>query len=346
MARRKQRANQALLRRELQAARANVRASRALAGIAQGAAGLPRQPFGNGRRKHPPQRPSVAAMQRYFNATLPDHLPLPRPTGPYTVLRLTQFFPLDSKVVMFAPEVVRSVDGRQGWSNLIGRAAVNSALNINASNNCLALSMMSLYGMDRNSQLVPAALTVQVMNPEAVQTTTGMVWGGICGTQLPLKDEGATWDSVASEYISLMSPRVMSAAKLAFRGVIGNALPLNMSELSNFHPLTKSSGSAPVITTTWKAGSGNTPETDGQPMGLTPIMFVNPDQVGLIYQVTVEYRVRFALTNPAAAGHTQFKAGSTALWDAAVGAATALGHGIRDIAEVVAADGAIAAAAA
>lgn len=284
-------------------------------------------------------------LRRYFDATLSDHLPLPRPTGPYTVIRLTQFFPLNSKTVMFGPEIVRSVDGRQGWTNIIGRAAVDSATAVNGTNNCLALSMVALRAMDRNTQLVPSALTVQVMNPEAVQTTTGMVWGGICKTQLPIGDSTESWGTYSSEYISLMTPRVMSAAKLAFKGVIGNALPLNMSELSNFHPLTQSVSEDPVITTTWKPTAGNTPEVDGQPMGLTPIMFVNPEQVGLIYQVTVEYRVRFALSNPAAASHTAHKAGSTAVWDAAVNAASAVGHGLFDIAEQVAVNGMIAAAA-
>jgi len=315
-------------------------------GIAQGAAALPRQPFGNGRKKQPKQHPTSAMLRRYFNATLRDHLPLPRPTGPYTVIRLTNFYSLDSKFVMFGPEIVRSPDGRQGWTNIVGRASVNSAAAVNATNNCVALSMTPLRAMDQNTQLVPAALTVQVMNPEAVQTTTGMVWGGICGTQLPLGDSTAAWGTYASEFISLMTPRVMSAAKLAFKGVIGNALPLNMSELSNFHPLTKSVSEAAEITTTWKPNAGNTPEVDGQPMGLTPIVFVNPDQVGLIYQVTVEYRVRFALTNPAAASHTQHKAGSTIVWDAAVAGGGAVAHGLYDIVEQVAVDGAYAMAAA
>ena len=246
---------------------------------------------------------------------------------------------------MFGPELSQEGFGQFGWTNVIGRASVNSALAVNATNNCIALSMTPLRALDDLTQLVPAALTVQVMNPEAVQTTTGMVWGGICRTQLPIGNTTDSWDYYAQNYISLMTPRVMSAAKLAFRGVTGNAYPLNMSDLSNFHKLVQTSSTAAKITTTWSNTSGNIPETDGQPKGLTPIMFVNPSRVHLIYQVTVEYRVRFALSNPAAAGHVQYKAGSTALWDQAMLGAAVVGHGLFDIAEQVAVDGLIAAAA-
>lgn len=322
----------------MQAVRANLQASRALLGIKQGATATPRQPFGGSRRK-PASRPSSAMIRRYLNATLSDHLPLPRTTGPYTVVRLTNLFSLDNEVVMFSPEIFEKGNGTMSWTNLIGRASVNAANPVNASNNCVALSMTSLRSLDALTQVVPAALTVQVMNPEAVQTTSGMVWGGISRTQLPIGTTTTAWSTYGDEFISLMTPRVMSAAKLAFRGVIGNAYPLNMSELSNFHQLTHSSSAASQITTTWNLSSGTIPETDGQPKGMTPIVFVNPNRVGLVYQVTVEYRVRFALSNPAAAGHVQHKAGSTALWDAVMFAAGAAGHGLLDIAEQVAADG-------
>ena len=338
MARRRGRANQAILRREMQATRANLQASRALLGIKQGAAAAVRQPFGNGRKKQA-ARPSNAVIHRYLNATLRDHLPLPRPTGPYTVLRLTNLFALDKAFVMFGPEIFEKGNGTISWTNIVGRASVNAANPVNAANNCVALSMTALRALDPLTQVVPSALTVQVMNPEAVQTTTGMVWGGISRTQLPIGTTSDTWDFYGNSFISLMTPRVMSAAKLAFRGVTGNAYPLNMSELSNFHPLTRSSSDQAQITTSWNLTSGTIPETDGQPVGMTPIVFVNPDRVNLIYQVTVEYRVRFALSNPAAAGHVQHKAGSTAMWDAAVSAAGAVGHGLMDIAEQVAADG-------
>lgn len=343
MARRKPRA-QANVRRELEAARANLRASRALMGIKQGAAGLPRQPFGS-RKKKQQRNPTHVQLNRYLNATLSDHLPLPRPTGPYTVVRLTNYYPLDNEVVMFGPEVMEGVTG-MSWTSIIGRASVNAANPIKASNNCLALNMTPLQSLDSLAQLVPSAITVQLMNPEAVQTTSGMVWGGISRTQLPIGTSSLPWTFIGQNYISLMTPRVMSAAKLAFKGVIGSGYPLNMSELSNFRPLKKAGSTLPKIPTTWDIGSGTIPETDGNPIGFTPLVFVNPDRVNLIYQVTVEYRVRFSLSNPAAAGHTQYKAGSTALWDAAICAAGAVGHGMMDIAELVAANGAIAAAAA
>lgn len=349
MARRK-RANQAIFRRELQAARANLQASRALMGIKQGAAGLPRVPFGNGRKKQPSQHQGNRSIRRYLDATLLDHLPLPRPTGPYTVVRLTNYYSLDNGVVMFGPEMIQEGSstipgGKFGWTNVIGRASVNSAVGVNATNNCVALSMTPLHALDTLTQIVPAALTVQVMNPEAVQTTSGMIWGGVCRTQLPIGLTAEPWDYYAQNFISLMTPRVLSAAKLAFRGVVGNAYPLNMSELSNFHNLVKTNAATSKIITSWNNTQGSYPETDGQPKGMTPIMFVNPDRVALIYQVTVEYRVRFALSNPAAAGHVQHKAGSTAMWDAALSVAGTLGHGIMDIAEQVAANGILAAAA-
>lgn len=344
MARRKRPADRTVLRREIEATKANLQASKALLGIKQGAAATPKQPFGGGRKKKSPQHPTSGQIRRYLNATLRDHLPLPRPTGPYTVIRLTNYYNCDSGMVTFGPEISELGNGVMGWSSIIGRASVNSAVAVSANNNCIALNMTALRALDNLTQIVPAALTVQVMNPEAVQTTSGMVWGGMSRTQLPIGSAVEPWDFFAQNFISLMTPRVMSAAKLAFKGVTGNAYPLNMSELSNFHQLIKSNGADAKIVTTWNRTQGTIPETDGQPTGMTPIVFVNPNRVDLIYQVTVEYRVRFALSNPASAGHIQHKAGSTALWDAAVAAAGAVGHGLMDIGEQVAADGLYAAA--
>lgn len=317
---------------ERKVARTAKRAEKALTGIAQGVANTVSMPFGSKK----PSRRGAHRISDYLNATHPSHLALPRAVGPYTVVRLTQIYELTNKMVVFSPELMREGEGIHGWTTIIGRAAAIDTDPVNGTNNCIALNVTALHALSDFTQVVPAAMTVQIMNPEAIQTTTGLVWGGVCKTQLALASSTTSWSIWGSDYIALMNPRVMSAAKLALRGVQAHAYPLNMSELSNFYELQHSASSAAEIMTTWNHLSGDTAENAGIPTGMTPLVFVNPSAVSLMYQVTVEYRVRFSLTNPAAASHTYHPPAPDSVWNDVVRAGVNLGAGVIDIADAAA----------
>jgi hypothetical protein len=185
---------------------------------------------------------------------------------------------------------------------------------------------------------VPSALTVQLMNPGALQTTTGIIAGAVSNTQLNLCGSTQTYDQLAAEFLSFQRPRLMSAAKLALRGVTANSIPLNMTKVSEFAPVeTFQDG-----TFSWDGRAEPAYERDNiAPQGWAPIVFlnygsdvaVNPE---LQFLVTMEWRVRFDITNPAVSAHRYHGLATDADWAAKINACLRKGHQICDIVETVA----------
>lgn len=296
----------------------------------QGVGAITNSPFGNRSNR-------VARNPRFsldvWDAKLPMHLPLPRPVGPYLTLRLTKAFGSSDEVHIFGTyKDYQSPTGITHWSDIccISTGPAGSLGPISSARSHKFPSM----GLNTNVTWVPSAITVQAMNPNAVGTSKGIMFAGVSQTQLPLGNEVATWESVADSFISYQKPRVLSAGKLALRGVQISSYPLNMSELANF--------------TTMAA-----PEAEGDfnwtkevtPVGFAPIVFVNAgttDSEGVItretieFVVTTEYRVRFDFNHPASAAHVQHPIASDATWNSLMQKAVSLGHGVMDIADVVA----------
>jgi hypothetical protein len=186
--------------------------------------------------------------------------------------------------------------------------------------------------ISENISVVPSAFTIQVMNPEALQGTTGILYIGRCLTRLDLRGNTGTWVDLQNDLISFQAPRLLAAAKLAFKGVQVDGIVADMSELSNFSTVTEHN----AIPFTWDGGSGNSSNVFG---GFLPIYVLNPDGVGLRIQVTVEYRARFDPFSPAVASHQYHHPAPLAIWDRAVSTMQSLGHGVREIADVVATAG-------
>lgn len=272
-----------------------------------------------------------------LNALHPRHLALPRPIAPYTVLRYTSTHDVSEAVSLWGPmlttsSITRGAPGDgPGWSNIIGLADVDKAANINAANNTRPLVGPNIAG---NISLVPSAFTIQVMNPEALQGTTGIMYIGRCLTRLDLRGNSGSWVDLQNDLISFQAPRLLAAAKLAFKGVQVDGIVADMNELSNFSTVTEFS-SNPF---TWDGSSTNKKST-AVFGGFLPIFVLNPDGVGLRIQVTVEYRARFDPFNPAVASHQYHKPAPLSVWDRAVATMQTLGHGVREISDVVATAG-------
>jgi hypothetical protein len=213
------------------------------------------------------------------------------------------------------------------WLGLVGVSAVNPGLQINAANNAFfhASSSLNEASLD-GAKMAPAAMTVQVMNPGALQTTTGIAYIGRAKTVLDLMGDARSWTSIANELVAYSAPRLCSAGKLALRGVQVNAVPNNMSVLSDFVPRGTSIGGPQ----SWNEA---TFATDLE--GLAPIFVYNPNNIPLQFLVTVEWRMRFDPLNPAYAGHTLHQPASEGTWARVIGEAESLGHGVEDIADVV-----------
>lgn len=275
-----------------------------------------------------------------WDAFHPAHLPLPRSIGPYTVVRTSALVTSDDRVNIigcFAEN--RSVGNTSVWTNYGMLRSINSALPLSDPNNALVSSVpfpgaSAVAGSGLSA--VPAAISVQVMNPNPLQTTEGIVAAAVCPTQLDLRGRTETWAEFGSEFISFMRPRLMSAGKLSLRGVQMDSYPLNMSALADFRPVSNASGD---ITFTWDAGSTT------HPLGFAPLVVINQAStetppLELNFLITIEWRVRFDIGNPAVASHRHHGVSTDQHWDTMLRAAANMGNGVRDIVERVANTGA------
>jgi len=311
----------------------NGRRTRADVVLAQGTGRTVSRPFGAKRR---------ATGLEGWDAFSPAHLPLPRSVGPYTVVRTTALVTSNDRVNIigcFAQS--ESVGLKDYWTTVGMIKSVNSSLAINANNNTFLHDVPfpgsgSLTGTGISA--VPAAVSVQVMNPNPLQSTAGIVAGAVCPTQLDLRGRLETWADFGTEFVSFMRPRLMSAGKLALRGVQMDSYPLNMSALADFRPVLNNGDTA----FTWSTASRV------HPLGFAPIVVINEASadsppLALNFLITVEWRVRFDIGNPAVSSHAHHGVSSDQHWDNLIRQAVSRGAGVMDIVERVAnAGGAIA----
>lgn len=294
--------------------------SRADRQLAQGTGRVATRAFGAPKSR----ATSLAA----WDAFSPAHAPLPRATGPYTVIKTTLLHSTSAKYVQLG--AFQRADG-QTWSNIVGFEDVVAGNPISGAGNVRIIAVpfpgVSIVGSAHTC--VPSAISVQVMNPEALQTTHGILAAAVATTQLDLNNRAETFNDISSEFISYFKPRLLSAGKLALRGVQMDSFPLNMSEVSDFKALTSSA-------------SGGASDLNGnvfKPTGWAPIVIINEQGVGLELLITVEWRVRFDIGNPAVASHRHHGVTSDHDWNRMLTAAIDRGNGVLDIVERVASMG-------
>jgi len=296
--------------------------------LMQGTAAAPKKPWGGKSKK------GKVNVRTALNATLPTHLGLPRAIGDYAVIRTTALLSSTRKFNLFCPMLRMGAEYQSNqWYAACGLGSINSSQAVNHALNT-DMYAMPLSGLNGAASAVPAALTVQVMNPQALQTTTGIFAMGRANTPFIVGGETRTYDTLATEFISFCSPRLLSAAKLALRGVQCSGYPLNMNEYSEFEPFHDAIASP--------FGWDN---ANPHPAALTPIIFIGDGSTTINFLVTIEWRVRFDPTNPAIAAHTFHDVVPDSVYNDLLKGMSAMGHGVEDIAEGVAAAGEAAAAA-
>jgi hypothetical protein len=184
--------------------------------------------------------------------------------------------------------------------------------------------------------VTPAALSVQITNAQSVQGTNGLLYACRLNTQFTWDRGSATSVSeFADAVIAYNSPRVMPAAKLAFRGVKIDAVPYNMSQLADFKP---------VLSYYEKDDTGADlyfAPVSLKSTGFAPIFLYipgssSPDPLSLQLLVATEWRLRFDPLNPAQAAHVSHPAVADSIWDRLQSAMRSQGHGVFDIVEQVA----------
>jgi len=218
---------------------------------------------------------------------------------------------------------------RSKWANVCMLASVNSGLAMVAANNLQTYGYVSMGDQAWSfASVAPAAVTVQVMNPNALQTTSGIVYMGRLRTNATLSSQAATWAEYFNNFVSYSQPRLCSAAKLAMRGVKISAVPYNMAEMANINDRRTVTDGAYTWDHTTVEGTLN-------PCGFAPMCVYNPDGINLDFLITTEWRVRFDPSNPAMAGAIRHPASTDQFWSRALAALEAAGHGVVDIADTV-----------
>lgn len=254
------------------------------------------------------------------------HLPLPRPTGPYTVIRTTQLVTSDAPLMIFGPAI-----GNDGnWCNTCAYGYLDVSKKAEDTNNIYQYVFETMNsGSWSAAQMTPAAFSVQLMNPNALQSTSGIVYAGRLRTAWKISENRAiAGNTIATQFISYNNPRLLAAAKLAFRGTQTDCVPFNMSELANF--TTQDTFTAQSIT-----ASATTPDQKG----FAPQFYYNPQKIQLQYLVCCEWRVRFDPSNPAQASHVQHTHADENIWMRCMHTAEAIGNGVVDIADKIAQTG-------
>ncbi len=298
--------------------------------LAQSAVAAPKRNFGS-KVKGSRGRASVASLRRCLDARIPRTLGLPRAVGPYTVIRTTALHTSSAEFILFCPFMADSLSVgayTPSWLDFCGVEDVAATSDITAPTNTRPIRMPML-GLGSACEVVPAALTVQLMNPASLQTADGVFAMTRVNQQLMLGSSpaGLTWQEMGARVIAFYSPRMLTGGKLAIRGVKCSSYPLDMNEYASFCPVLQHSGAD----FQWNTNMF-------RPAALAPIVFVQENAVPkqLEFMVTIEWRVRFDPGNPATASHTYHETLSDEAWNGLIKSVSNAGSGVEELAEDVA----------
>lgn len=281
-------------------------------------------------------------------------------------------------------DVLQPIAGKKSWSGL---THANGQWD---NDRPCAWKMYEMHGLSQmrdGSQVVPSAITVQVMNASAMQKAHGQTLAGVMNTQINRAHYGGhqTPESIGSNFVAYQKPRLLVGARLALRQAQASSYPLDMSEVSDFRNISDqnlegvyhSAGGLPNGGTRyWGAphavdgAGGMNANTDSStdangtifsrianldPQGWAPIVIYRPptpDQLNVVndtvagtnaahhedgafpepltYAVTIEYRARFPVEDPAVASHRMWPMATDKQWHQAISAATAISPGVQD----------------
>jgi hypothetical protein len=180
-------------------------------------------------------------------------------------------------------------------------------------------------------ELVPAAYSVRITCPSPMQTAKGQFFLGKWNIAADPR-EYDTYKALADGFMSYGQPRPLTAARLAMRGVQCDAMPRNMSDCSQFLHAAPNSASGPTDIQPYPFSNAT-----GTWSGFSPIFLVveesTTSDTTLNVQIAIKWRYRFSAVNPACKTHAYQPVVSDAIWNDVSGAASALGHGVKAIAE-------------
>jgi hypothetical protein len=195
----------------------------------------------------------------------------------------------------------------------------------------------TLSGTAGAGTLCPSAISVQVLGNQSLQQAHGQLAAAVCPVRLDLRGTSRSWSDIENKFISYFRPRLMSAGKLVLRGVQMDSHPLSMADVSEFRGVHTTNVDDPpgdILPASWSLA-----DAPYDPTGWAPMVIYNPDNTALSLLITIEWRVRFDLSNPAVSSHTHHGVSSDVSWEKHIAAATRQLPGVIDIVEKVASTG-------
>ena len=274
-----------------------------------------------------------------WDAFSSSHAALPRAVGPYTVVRTSSLLDTTSRFALIGTSRPADFGVNDWWSNTV--LATEEGTGLIGTSPSSAFQVVtapggSVDGGAYNSTFTccPAAISVQVMGSASLQLATGNVAAAVIPAQIDLFKSGRTWGELEQEFVSFFRPRLMSAGKLSLRGVQLDSFPLSMADCSEFLPMRVSTNLGSTANPVeWN--TGDTPRFKGW----APMAIYNPQNVPLTLLVTVEWRVRFDITNPAVSSHSHHGVSTDHAWEQSLRKAHSALPGVIDIVEKVANSG-------
>lgn len=297
-------------------------------GITQSTARSVTNPFGGNS--------SLSQITKGLDAFDSCHVPLPRAVGDYTVVRTTQIINYSDlpagvgQLSLFGPISTTIADGTPiplKWSSSMG-ISLPDAGSLSGTTGVFHKFQAMDTSAWNDVRLVPASYSVKVMNPEALQTSTGVVYIGRCRQMLNRSGSTETTVNFANDLVSYSQPELCAAGRLALRGVQVNLVPYDMNALSDFRQMS-------TVTPTDEGGWTQrlSASAESQFDGLAPVFIYNPSDIKLQLLICCEWRVRFDPSNPAYATHTFHRSSTMEYWEKVQRLASSEGAGVFDLVE-------------
>ena len=316
------------------AALANGRRSNADQVLAQGTGRSVMKAFGSASIPKPLSLPNGC-----WDAFDSSHAALPRAVGPYTVVRTSALLTSSAKFIMIGTtRVLGQTHNGNFWSNVAVAESTIAGGAINATPST-KFQPIAAPGGNHDNRLnstftcCPSAISCQVMGKTNLQQADGQLAAAVVPARMDLYGDTRSWEDVGKQVVSYFRPRLMSAGKLSLRGIQMDSFPLSMADVSEFLPMEDTKDSfTPVAGWT---GAGLPRFT-----GWAPMAVYNPNQAELSLLVSIEWRVRFDLNNPAVSSHSHHGVTTDHAWEKHLQRAHAALPGVLDIVEKVASTGA------
>lgn len=274
-----------------------------------------------------PRRSRIMSLSAYSSSTLG----LIQPTAPYSFLTVTKVISSDARVIVFGTFATETSTGT-AWCPVISLSDVNHTAAINATGNTFLYKFSNFDGLGAASEYIPAALTVKVTNPNALQVTSGTVQ--LTRVQGNTSYGGSTtvWDTAAEALLSNCKPRIVSAAELAMKPLYGHGIPNDFTEMARFDRLIPSTDTSLANPYTWSTQAFH-------PAGFTPLLVYNniitsgtTTPSPLTYEVTAKWRVRVTPDNPFSSTHVYQPVTSPSVWQSVVAQTSAHPSGFDEAA--------------